>query len=75
VRDLEAIRRLASGRAWAGVLISDAGPPTGLDPADPEGVAVTVAAGTPHLDELDRADVSGAYVGCLTTAQADAAVA
>jgi hypothetical protein len=80
VRDLEAARRLAGGRAWAGLLICDddrngPAPPAGLDPSDPAGVAATVAAGTPHLDELDRADVAGAYIGALTTAQASAAVA
>jgi hypothetical protein len=74
VRDLESARRLAGNRAWAGLLISDAGPPPELDPADPAAVAATIAAGTPHLDAEDRADVADAYLGSLSTEQARAAV-
>jgi hypothetical protein len=74
VRDLESARRLAGNRAWAGLLISDTGPPPELDPGDAPSVAATIAAGTPHLDDEDRADVAGAYLGCLTTDQARAAV-
>ena len=70
VRDLEAARRLAGGRAWAGLLISDAVPPVPLDPDDP----ATVEAGTPHLDAAGRADVAGAYLGRLTLDRARAAV-
>ena len=69
VRDLEAARRLAGGRAWAGLLISDLAPRE-LDPDDP----ATVEAGTPHLDAAGRADVVGAYLGRLTPDQARAAV-
>ena len=74
VRDLESARRLAGNRAWAGLLITDTGPPPELDPGDPASVAATIAAGTPHLDDEDRADVADAYLGCLTTDQARAAV-
>jgi len=70
VRDLEAARRLAGGRAWAGLLISDAAPPAEFDPDDP----ATIAAGTPHLDGSQRADVTGAYVGRVTPDRVRAAV-
>jgi hypothetical protein len=70
VRDLESAWRLAGGRAWAGMLISDVAPPPELDP----GNAATVAAGTPHLDAAARADVADAYLGRLTPAQVRAAV-
>jgi hypothetical protein len=70
VRDLESAQRLAGGRAWAGLLISDRSPPPELDPDDP----ATVAAGTPHLDAAARADVADAYMGRLTPAQVRAAV-
>ncbi|HEX5191897.1 MAG TPA: hypothetical protein VFW09_03780 [Solirubrobacteraceae bacterium] len=70
VRDLEAARRLAGGRAWAGLLLSDAAPPPRLDADEP----TTVEAGTPHLDEDGRADVAGAYLGRLTPDQVRAAV-
>jgi hypothetical protein len=75
VRDLESARRLAGGREYAGVLLSDAAGADGLDPGDRDAVAATVAAGTPHLDELDRADVAGAFIGRLSMAEAAAAVA
>lgn len=70
VRDLEAARRLAGGRVWAGLLISDAAPSPRLDADDPE----TIEAGTPHLDAAERADVAAAYLGRLTLEQARAAV-
>jgi hypothetical protein len=70
VRDLEAARRLAGGRAWAGLLISDATPPPELDPDE----QATIEAGTPHLDAAGRADVAGAYLGRLTLERARAAI-
>ena len=70
VRDLEAARRLAGGRAWAGLLISDATPPPRFDPGDP----MTVEAGTPHLEPAERADLADAYLGRLTLERARAAV-
>ena len=71
VRDLESARRLADGRAFAGILICDGGPPAEL--ADEAAVAATVAAGTPHLDETGRDDVRNGYLGCLSRAQVRAA--
>lgn len=73
VRDLEAVRRLAGGRAWGGLLISDGGPPPAL--RDPGAIAATVAGGAPHLDAAERDDLAGAYLGCLSWEQARAAVA
>ena len=70
MRDLEAAGRLAGGRLWAGLLISDEAPPPEFDPADP----ATIAAGTPHLDAVARADVEDAYIGRLTPDQVRAAV-
>jgi hypothetical protein len=70
VRDLEAARRLAGGRDWAGLLLADSAPRPEFDPDDPS----IVEAGTPHLDPAARADVAGAYLGRLTFDQARAAV-
>lgn len=67
VRDLEAAQRLADGRAFAGVLVGDGGPPAEV--ADGSAIAATVAAGTPHLDAAGRDDVRGGYLGCLSWAQ------
>lgn len=71
VRDLESARRLADGRAFAGVLICDGELPTEV--ADDAGVAATIAAGTPHLDDAGRDDLRDGYLGCLTWAQLRAA--
>ena len=71
VRDLEAARRLAGERAYAGVLICDDGPPAAV--ADRSAVAATVAAGTPHLDGAEREDLRNGYLGCLSWAQMRAA--
>jgi hypothetical protein len=67
VRDLESARRLAEGRACAGVLICDGEPPAEV--ADASAVAATIAAGTPHRDQAGRDDVRDSYLGCLTWAQ------
>jgi hypothetical protein len=66
VRDLESARRLADGRAFAGILICDGGPPAEV--ADELAVAATIAAGTPHLDEASRDDLRNGYLGCLSWA-------
>lgn len=71
VRDLESARRLAEGRAFAGLLICDGDPPAEV--ADASAVAATIAAGTPHLDGTARDDVLHGYLGCLSWAQARAA--
>jgi hypothetical protein len=67
VRDLEAARRLADGRAFVGVLIGDDEPPVEL--ADESAVAATFAAGTPHLDDAGRDDLRNGYLGHLSWAQ------
>lgn len=67
VRDLEAARRLADGRPFAGILIGDGGPPAEV--VDGAAVAATVTAGTPHLDGAERADVRNGYLGYLSWAQ------
>jgi hypothetical protein len=71
VRDLESARRLANGRAFAGVLIYDGGPPAEV--ADESAVAATIAAGTPHLDGAERDELRNGYLGCLSSAQLRAA--
>lgn len=71
VRDLEAARRLAEGRAFAGLLICDGGPPAEV--ADESAVIATIAAGTPHLDDLGRDDLRTGFLGCLSWAQFAAA--
>ena len=67
VRDLESARRLADGRAFAGVLICDGDPPAEV--ADAAAVTATIAAGTPHLDAADRDDLRSGYLGCLSWSQ------
>jgi hypothetical protein len=71
VRDLESARRLADGRAFAGLLICDGGPPA--EAADEPAIAATIAAGTPHLDTAERDDLRNGYLGCLSWAQMRAA--
>jgi hypothetical protein len=71
VRDLESARRLAEGRAFAGLLICDDGPPAEV--VDESAIAATIAAGTPHLDGTGRDEVRSGYLGCLTWAQVRAA--
>jgi hypothetical protein len=77
VRDLEAARQLAHGRAFASLLVADASLPwPGRPPAD-EDAAITelVAAGTPHLDPAARAELAAAFLGRVGWAQAGDAVA
>ena len=69
VRDLEAARRLAGGKAWATLLISDVPLTEGSDAA----VAASIAAGAPHLDAAGRAELQAGYLGNLTWAQAASA--
>jgi hypothetical protein len=71
VRDLESARRLAEGRAFAGVLICDGETPAEV--ADASAVAAAMAAGTPHLDGAGRDDLRNGYLGCLSWAQLRAA--
>ncbi len=71
VRDLESARRLADGRAFAGLLICDGGPPAEV--ADEAAIAATIAAGTPHLAAAGRDDLRNGYLGCLSWAQFAAA--
>jgi hypothetical protein len=71
VRDLEAARRLADGRAFVGVLIGGDGPP--VEVADEAAVGATFAAGAPHLDEAGRDDLRTGYLGHLSWAQLRAA--
>jgi hypothetical protein len=71
VRDLESARRLAEGRALAGLLVCDGAPPAEV--ADESAVAATMAAGTPHLDRTERDDLRNGYLGCLSWAQLRAA--
>jgi hypothetical protein len=71
VRDLESARRLAEGRAFAGLLICDGGPPAEV--ADESAVAATMAASTPHLDRTERDDLRNGYLGSLSWAQVRAA--
>jgi hypothetical protein len=71
VRDLESARRLADGRAFAGLLICDGGPPAEV--ADEAAIAATIAAGTPHLAAAGRDDLRNGYLGCLSWAQIAAA--
>jgi hypothetical protein len=71
VRDLEAARRLADGRAFVGVLIGDDETPAGV--ADEPAIAATFAGGTPHLDDRGRDDLRDGYLGHLSWAQLRAA--
>jgi hypothetical protein len=71
VRDLESARRLADGRAFAGLLVCDGGPPAEV--ADETAIAATIAAGTPHLDAAGRDDLRNGYLGCLSWTQVRAA--
>jgi len=71
VRDLEAARRLADGRAFVGVLIGGDAPPAEV--ADEAAVAATVAAGAPHFDDAGRDDLRAGYLGHLSWAQLRAA--
>ena len=63
VRDLEAARRLADGGKAYGVIVLS-GTPT--PDADPEAVAAAVAAGAPHLDSAEQAELVGAWLGELS---------
>jgi hypothetical protein len=68
VRDLEAAQRLAAGKAWGTLLVSDVPLPAGTDAA----VAAAIEAGAPHLDPAGREALRAGYLGNLTWAQAAA---
>jgi hypothetical protein len=69
VRDLEAGRQLAAGRAYGSLLIADDGETGELPIAD------LVATGTPHLDAAARDELAGAFLGSVGWTPAGAAVA
>jgi hypothetical protein len=68
---IEAARELAAGRAWACLLISA----VPIDPGERVFGDEALAAAAPHLPLAQREDLRAAYLGNLTWAQADAAVA
>ena len=70
VRDIEAARQIAQGRAWASMLISDEPLPAG----SPEAVAASLPAGAPHLARDERFELESAYLGNITWRQACDAV-
>lgn len=61
VRDLEAARQLADGRAWGGLLLSERPIPDARDAA----FAAALPAAAPHLDGADRAELQAAFLGNL----------
>jgi hypothetical protein len=65
VRDLEAAKLLARGRAFATLVLGDHAPPD---------ATADVAAGTPHLSAEERDELQRAYLGSLTWTQASEAV-
>ncbi len=71
IRAMEAARELAAGRAWAGLLLT--GVP--IDPGEQILGEQALAAAAPHLAPAQREELGDAYLGNLTWAQADAAVA
>ena len=70
VRDLEAAKRLADGKAYAALVLSD----ELLPDADDEHLQATLPRAAPHLDDVDRAELANAYLGNLTWEQAREAV-
>ncbi len=70
VRDLEAARQIAQQRAWATLLLSDA-PVAG---GGAEELERGLPESAPHLDEGERRDLAGAYLGNLTWEAASRAV-
>jgi hypothetical protein len=62
VRDLEAAKHIAQGRAWASLLLSE----TPVAGGQPEDLARALPDGAPHLDDDGRRDLHDAYLGNLT---------
>ena len=70
VRDLEAAKRLADGKAFGAIVISD----RPLAEADDVHLARVLPAAAPHLDDEDRAELRNGYLGNVTWADACDAV-
>jgi hypothetical protein len=70
VRDLEAAKRLADGKAYAALVISD----ERLPDADDEHLKAALPLAAPHLDDVERAELNNAYLGNLTWTEAREAV-
>jgi hypothetical protein len=70
VRNLEAARHYAQGKAWGSLLISE----HELPEASTEALARTLPESAPHLDDAGREALHRAYLGNLTWEQASAAV-
>ncbi|MBJ7469833.1 MAG: hypothetical protein JHD16_00955 [Solirubrobacteraceae bacterium] len=70
VRNLEAARQLAKGRAWGTLLLSEH--PV-LD-GQPDELAAILDAAAPQLEEAERAELQRAYLGNVTWADACDAV-
>ncbi|MCW2984209.1 MAG: hypothetical protein JWR63_1779 [Conexibacter sp.] len=66
VRNLEAARYLADGRAWASVLISETSDAGGTDAARD----TCLTASAPHLDASEREELLAHYLGNITWQQA-----
>jgi len=70
VRNLEAARQLAKGRAWGTLLISE----TPVVGGKPDELAATLDDAAPHLDDAERAQLQNAYLGNITWRNACAAI-
>lgn len=70
VRNLEAARQLAKGRAWGTLLLSEQ-PVVGADPRE---LAAALDDAAPHLSEPERAELHHAYLGNVTWQQACEAI-
>lgn len=66
LRNLEAARDLADGRAWGCLLLSEHPIPQGT----PEALGGSLATAAPHLSDLERNDLAAHYLGQLTWRQA-----
>ena len=66
VRNLEAAKQLADGRAWASMLISETPVPEGSDKA----LDALMPAGAPHLSRADRDELQAHYLGNITWREA-----
>ena len=66
VRNLEAAKQLAHGRAWASLLVSEIPVPEGSD----AGLDALLPASAPHLDPASRRDLHAHYLGNITWQQA-----
>ena len=70
VRNLEAAKHLANGRAWGTLLMSE----TALEEGTDAGLDAVLADSTPHLDAAERNELHAAYLGNLTWERACDAV-